>query len=300
MSQEVTLELERRFRAAEFNPREFSFWVAIHDYIALVKAKTEIKAIVDTDEAQYHEAFIVISEAFRSRPREERGRLHNKEVTKIESLSLYCHYLDLELIYDAIHEMANKHLLHLGGIKCFNSEHHHSLEAELTEEAVKYERELTEIQRRKLSRRNILLQLASKYQRSLQFVHRKLMNALAESTVQKLKSKTETGLSFDNKSGVLVVNGMEVRIKRRGPISKAHRILAYIFIEREQTHPFSFIYEDLMKSDYSDKDWRVIYNACEYLNQRVAKDTNHKITDFLQFTSYTSGEVKINSKYLGK
>lgn len=300
MSREVAKELERRFRGVEFNPREFSFWVAIHDYIALVKASPEVKAIVDADEAQYREAFAIISDAFRSRPYEEGVKLHSVEVSKIESLSLYCHYLDLELIHDAIHEMANKHLLHLGGIKCTNPAHHHALQAELAEEAVKYERELTEIQRGKPSRGNVLLQTASKYQRSLKFVHSKLMNALIESIEQKPAPKIEIGASFDSKSGVLVVNGMEVRIKRRGPISKAHRVLAYVFEKKTESHPFSFVYEDLMQSDYSEKSWRVIYRACEYINQRVAKDTSYKITDFLEFTSSTTGEVKINPKYLKK
>lgn len=233
--------------------------------------------------------------------------MHSGEIAKIESLSLYYNFLDLEMIYFAINEMANKHSLYTRDFKhkC-DEEGQKAWQEEITDGVVKFEKELNEIRKGKISRGNELTMSADTYRNALIFVHRQLLNALpsAQPTPEKKTKPDEpkTGISFDNAKGVLVVNGHKVRIKRQDKINNGHMVLREIFKEPESEHDYAFLFADMTGDEYQDSksNWKKVYRACIHVNDKVREDSKNVIHDFLDFNTGIQGRVRINPKYLKK
>jgi hypothetical protein len=111
-------------------------------------------------------------------------------------------------------------------------------------------------------------------------------------------------LNFDKDAGTLFFNNYQIKISKRKNKTYAHEVLEYIFKNGiENQYFYSEILIDVLGSetDSNDKNkWKVIYRACEDIQNKISKATNYKITDFLIFNSGIKGSVKINMKYLKK
>lgn len=116
------------------------------------------------------------------------------------------------------------------------------------------------------------------------------------------KGKSNQSLRFDQNSSTLYIKGKSVDIKRRSDTPVDHHILVALFGQENLADPIEFhqIAKDTMKIvDYdSKKGWSKFRSACDKLNQKVDKVTNHEIPDFIEYTTGRTGWCKINAKYL--
>jgi len=106
-------------------------------------------------------------------------------------------------------------------------------------------------------------------------------------------------LSFDQKASVLYIHGRAIKITLKNNPPVGHYILEALFQNEDLSEKayFSEIAKDFDKEEYNG-NWQRYRHACENLNQKIAKATNNKINDFIDFTTGITGWCKINYKYL--
>ena len=112
-------------------------------------------------------------------------------------------------------------------------------------------------------------------------------------------NKPISPISFDLENSILYIRGQEIKITLKNDKPIDHYILEAIFSKedlKEQTD-FVEIAEDTIKEDYNS-NWQRFRNACDNLNQKIAKATDNKIPDFIIYTTGKTGWCKINQKYL--
>lgn len=106
-------------------------------------------------------------------------------------------------------------------------------------------------------------------------------------------------ISFDPINSILYIRGQEIKITLKNDKPIDHYILEAIFAKGDLTEQTDFveIAEDTIKEDYNG-NWQRFRNACDNLNQKIAKATDNKIPDFIAYTTGKTGWCKINHKYL--
>jgi hypothetical protein len=106
-------------------------------------------------------------------------------------------------------------------------------------------------------------------------------------------------VSFDPENSILYIRGQEIKITLKNDKPIDHYILEAIFSKEDLSEQTDFveIAEDTIKEDYNG-NWQRFRNACDNLNQKIAKATNNKIPDFIAYTTGKTGWCKINHKYL--
>ncbi len=106
-------------------------------------------------------------------------------------------------------------------------------------------------------------------------------------------------LRFDTDDSILYIKGQEIKITLKNDKPIDHYILEAIFSKEDLSEQTDFveIAEDTIKEDYNG-NWQRFRNACDNLNQKIAKATDNKIPDFIVYTTGKTGWCKINHKYL--
>ena len=104
---------------------------------------------------------------------------------------------------------------------------------------------------------------------------------------------------FDKGKSILHFIGQEIKITLKNDKPIDHYILEAIFAKGDLTEQSDFveIAEDTIKEEYNG-NWQRFRNACDNLNQKIAKATDNKIPDFITYTTGKTGWCKINHKYL--
>jgi hypothetical protein len=104
---------------------------------------------------------------------------------------------------------------------------------------------------------------------------------------------------FDKQKSILYLIGQKIKITLKNDKPIDHYILEAIFAKSDLAEQTDFveIAEDTIKEDYNG-NWQKFRNACDNLNQKIAKATNNKIPDFIAYTTGKTGWCKINPKYL--
>jgi hypothetical protein len=107
-------------------------------------------------------------------------------------------------------------------------------------------------------------------------------------------------LSFDSEDSILTINNYKIRIRRQKNENNAHSVLKHIF---ENGSNQQFFYSELLEDilgikEFSKTDWKKIERACKDIQEKVQKDTNFQINDFLDYSTGIKGSVQIQRKYL--
>lgn len=118
-----------------------------------------------------------------------------------------------------------------------------------------------------------------------------------------LKGEPNMSLRFNEFASTLYIKGYQIKINRQNKENMQHKILKYIFVNNKDNLSIKFNYSDLAfwnnDIDFDDVDgWKRYYRPCEQINEKIRKDTNNEITDFLDFNTGSAGYVIIKEKFL--
>jgi len=82
-------------------------------------------------------------------------------------------------------------------------------------------------------------------------------------------------------------------------LSEDYFILKLLFSRDDLSEQadFSVIARDIVKEEYHGDKQRY-FKACKRLNEKIAKQTNNKVLNFLKYSSGKSGWCNINLDYL--
>ena len=149
------------------------------------------------------------------------------------------------------------------------------------------------------------------YQGFIDKLYKKLVPFLEKESTKEIATETISpkeddlvawDLDFNSENSILYLGKYEIRIsKRKNDKTTGHFILKHI-INSDEEISREYSYKEIAQTEFDDnyeKDdaWRKYHHACEYTNEQIRKVTG--IDDFLIYTTYKTGEVKINKKYLG-
>lgn len=103
---------------------------------------------------------------------------------------------------------------------------------------------------------------------------------------------------FDKENSILHLNEYKIKMAERKENTYPHQLLNYIFSQEDFYKKVNF-YEimDEAFGDSQNDNLRRCYTAAEAIQDKIIKETNGKIIDFLDIGSGKNGYVKINSKY---
>jgi len=106
-------------------------------------------------------------------------------------------------------------------------------------------------------------------------------------------------LYFNKDASNLYVHGQAIKITLKNDKPLDHYILEALFQNEDLSEKayFSEIAEDFVGEDYNS-NWPRYRHACDNLNKKIAKATNNKINDFIEFTTGKTGWCQINPEYL--
>lgn len=133
---------------------------------------------------------------------------------------------------------------------------------------------------------------------SMELINKHIIDTIdAKDFLESLKPKPP--ISFDKENSILYIRGQDIKITLKNDKPIDHYILEAIFAKGDLTEQTDFveIAEDTIKEDYNG-NWQRFRNACDNLNQKIAKATNNQIPDFIIYTTGKTGWCKINHKYL--
>ena len=113
--------------------------------------------------------------------------------------------------------------------------------------------------------------------------------------------KPESELSFDSKKSILYIKDYKIKVARKSDRGVDHYILECLF--KNEYLEDEVYFKDvagLMGEDYSvdNESWRTYYRACKDLNDKIQKDTDNKIIEFLKPHGGKVAHCKINTSYL--
>lgn len=106
-------------------------------------------------------------------------------------------------------------------------------------------------------------------------------------------------LDFNKRTSILYIHGRAIKITLKNNPPVDHHILEALFQNDDLSEKayFSEIAKDFDKEEYNG-NWQRYRHACENLNQKIAKATNNKINDLIDFTTGITGWCRINPNYL--
>ena len=107
---------------------------------------------------------------------------------------------------------------------------------------------------------------------------------------------------YDEINGALYIQGQKIQIIKHDEDTKQNQLLRHIFITNAKDIGREFDFTQFPFDDVGDKKKfkEICRTACSAINKKIAKETENKITDFLEFNTRTYGWLKINPKYLPK
>ena len=107
---------------------------------------------------------------------------------------------------------------------------------------------------------------------------------------------------YDEINGALYIQGQKIQIIKHDEDTKQNQLLRHIFITNAKDIGREFDFTEFPFDDVGDKKKfkEICRTACSAINKKIAKETENKITDFLEFNTRTYGWLKINPKYLPK
>lgn len=118
-------------------------------------------------------------------------------------------------------------------------------------------------------------------------------------------NKPKEKILFDDKRSVLCIKGKKIKINMHDKISNAHKILRYIFITNQDNLTDDFFYSEIAEDEFGDLEygrdpmtWEKYRDACRKINDKVVKQTQGELTDFLVYNTGKTGHVKVNKEYL--
>jgi hypothetical protein len=120
------------------------------------------------------------------------------------------------------------------------------------------------------------------------------------------KFGVETGgiINFDTTKSILRIKNHRIKISRQKRITHEHKLLKYILIDNKDNKDKEFDYADIAEHEFGDHDysdqenwWKRYHSVCHQINEKIYKDTDQQIDEFLIFSS-NNGSVRINPKYL--
>lgn len=116
-----------------------------------------------------------------------------------------------------------------------------------------------------------------------------------------LNPKIEKPL-YDEASGILYLQGHKIKLKKHDEDTKQNQLLKYIFIVNAKDVGREFDFTEFPFDDVGDKkkNKEICRTACTAINNKIAKETQNKIVDFLEFNTRKYGWLKINPAYLPK
>ena len=119
------------------------------------------------------------------------------------------------------------------------------------------------------------------------------------------EDKLEGETYFDEANSILVIKGKRVRINKIGKTTNAHKILHHIFISNKSNLTDEFFYSEIAMDEFDELDyssrqnnWRTYHNACTAINDKIEKQTESQIKEFLLCTTGKTGSVSLNKQYL--
>lgn len=115
-------------------------------------------------------------------------------------------------------------------------------------------------------------------------------------------NKIENKLIFDQENSILFFKGQKIMIAKQKKKTIAHEVLKYVFDHGiENVAYYAEIADYLAGQDDYHKKHKIgvkYYNACKDIQEKIRKQTEEKIEDFLVFNVSEKGEVYINKAYL--
>lgn len=116
------------------------------------------------------------------------------------------------------------------------------------------------------------------------------------------KSKSEKKLQphYDEINGMLYIQDYKIKIKKHDEDTKQNQLLRHIFVTNAKNIGREFDFTEFPFDDVGDKKKfkEICRTACIAINAKIVKETQNKITDFLEFNTRTYGWLKINPKFL--
>lgn len=127
------------------------------------------------------------------------------------------------------------------------------------------------------------------------FINSQITNKLAELELNQ-DLFTETGNpSFDNQNRLLHIQGEElININKQSKISNQFILLEYLF---NQELGIEISFKEMRENAFETDEVNCIV-TCRDLNEKINKETDGRISDFLIYKKSKNGFVKINPKYL--
>lgn len=137
---------------------------------------------------------------------------------------------------------------------------------------------------------------------SMELVNKFLIDEI-DSEILLEKDKPKANLSYDSDNCLLYINGRTIKIQLRAIKPLDSFILEALFSNNDnlgEEMDFSEIasYFDSESSYNNSKDYQRYRHSCDNLNNKVAKQTEGNINDFIIYTTGKTGWCKINPKYL--
>jgi len=118
---------------------------------------------------------------------------------------------------------------------------------------------------------------------------------------EKLKGKTY----FDEKRSILYIKGQRILINKQQKITNAHKILKYIHIDNKKNLEDDFFFSEIAETEFGELDyknrknnWQKYYTACLKIQEKIQKQTNNRIDDFIIFSTGKTGKINVNKKYI--
>lgn len=111
--------------------------------------------------------------------------------------------------------------------------------------------------------------------------------------------KPKERITFDAKESILYIDDFKIKIARKNDKPLDHFILDAIFKNEDLSEQIDFTE---LSSNFDilneDRDWSSWRHACDHLNEKIRKDTDNRIIDFIKYTTGNTGWCKINPKHL--
>jgi hypothetical protein len=147
---------------------------------------------------------------------------------------------------------------------------------------------------------------ASSLKLSFKIINGNIFEELEQTNfLDKDKKKGDKVLSFDEKHSLLYIKDFKIVISKQLKETNDHKILKHIFITNKGNLSDEFYYSEIAQDEFGEleyktrkNNWRKYSRTCEYLNDKIKKETKDSIKNFLIFNSGSKGMLKINPQYL--
>ncbi len=139
---------------------------------------------------------------------------------------------------------------------------------------------------------------------SFEVVNSEIFNRLDQACFY-LEDEKENETYFDEEKSLLFIKGQKIIISKHDKITNAHKILKHIFITNKDNLTDDFFFAEIAMDEFgemnykdNDQGWEKYRVICRFIKEKIIKQTNGKIKDFIIYNTGKQGRVKLNKKYL--